>query len=568
MSRSRISALILGPILFLLSLTATAQKPTDFNKAVFNVFTYDDADHLIGNAYGFFVASGGEAVAPYSLFRGASRAVVINWQGQQANVVRIIGASADHDLVRFTTDAPTKKLVALQPADAPAVKGQELRLLYYSTDKKSLPETTAVTAADPFGEGFYYELSAPNDNRFFGCPVIDEAGHVVAVVQENVQKDATTACADDIAHAMHLSTSAMSALGKELNDIHIPKAIPSTSEDEAFSYVYMLLRAQHDSTLVITATDDFIDTYPTSTKILAERANFFYNHGDYDRADADINRAIAIGGPQLAEVYNTQSTLMLNHAVTHHDSHWTTWTLATALEAAERAYATQPLPIYILRQADVLAAMERYPEAHAKYAEVCATDIANYETFYLAANTLELSAGDPLAVTTLLDSMATRIPKPYTTAVAPYIFEHARHLDLTAQYRRAVQAYNDYEAIMGPQNLTAQFYIIRMQASTNAKMYQQALNDATSAISRAATPDDKVDYLIEQALILLRVAYFDDCINACNEALAIAPDNADVLKICGIAYGEKGQKAKAQQYLSKAQQHGAENVEKLLEKYK
>lgn len=558
-------------LLLFIPLTLFAQKPADLNKAVFNVFTYDNTGRLIGNAYGFYVntAEGNiEAVAPYTLFRGASRATVINWQGQESNVVRILGASASHDLVRFTTDAPTKKLVALAPAAAPATKGQSLRVGYYTTDKKALPETASVTSADPFEEGFYYELSAANDNRFFGCPVIDDAGGVLAVVQQNVQKDATTACANDIAHALRLSTNAMSALGRELTDIRIAKAIPTESEEEAFSYVYMLLRSQQDSALVVTATDDFIAAYPTSSKVLAERANFYYNHGDYARADADLQRAIAIGGPQLSEVYNTQSTLMLNHAVNHPASTWTAWTLPTALEAAEKAYAAQPLPIYRLRQADVLTAMERYADAHEVYNEVCATDIANHETFYLAANTLELSGGDPERVTALLDSVVARLPRPLTAGAAPYIFEQARHHDLIGNYRRAIQSYNDYETLVGTQNLTDKFYMIRMEANASAKMYQQALDDATTAINRAATPADKADNMLEQALLYYKVGYFDECVKVCEEALAIAPDAAETHKLCGMAYGRKDQKALAQQHLKKAKDLGAENVDALLEKYK
>ena len=74
--------------------------------------------------------------------------------------------------------------------------------------------------------------------------------------------------------------------------------------------------------------------------------------------------------------------------------------------------------------------------------------------------------------------------------------------------------------------------------------------------------------MLEQALLQLRVNLLDECIATCNDIFALKEDMADAYKICGIAYGEKKDKAKMQQMLGKAKDLGAENTDELLEKYK
>lgn len=556
-------------ILFTLTAIITfAQKPADLNKAVFNIFTYDTNGQLITNAYGFFVGQDGTGVAPYQVFKGAARAEVINWQGQRAEVLRIIGASATDDLIRFTTDIPTKKLIGLTPAEAPAVRDEQLQLAFYTTEKKALPTTATITAADPYNGHTYYETTAPNEEQYFGCPLLNAAGQAVAIVQKNVQKDATTACAIDVNCAIELANNSLSAINKDLTAIHIAKQLPTTSEDDAFSFVYMMLRSQQDSALVITATEDFLAAYPTNTKILAERANFQTAHGNYAAADADLARAISIGGEGLAEIYNMQSTLMSSNVLNGKSALWPAWTLDTALEAAEKAYATQALPIYTLQQASILTAQEKYAEAFEKYQAVNNSEIANYQTFFYAADVLQRNGGEPADVIALLDSAIVRLPEPHTIEAAPYILAYAEYLDNAGQARRAAINYIEYEKLVGSANLDANFYYVRMQAEQRGKLNKQALEDGATAIARATTSEDKFGYLYAQATLQLLLGLYDDCLVNCEEALKIVPNDPETIKVIGIAYGEMKRKAEALKYLKRAQELGAQNVAPLIEKYK
>lgn len=558
-------------LLILVALTAIgtfAQKPADLNKAVVNVITYDAAGNLLHNSYGFLLGTEGEAVAAFQTFKGAARADIINWQGQISHVKRIVGASSEYDLVRFTTDIPTKKLIGLEPATASASKGQMAQVAYYSTAKKTLPETTTVNAADAYNEHYYYELSTPNEERYFGCPVLDAEGHVVALVQKNVQKDATTACAIDINFVTSLAVSAMSIFNADLNAIRIPKLLPLTSEEDAYSYVYMLIHAQTDADLVMPVADDFVAAYPSNTKIYGDRATFLANRGDYAAADAELQKGLSIASDGNADLLNTQSVLMYNKVLSGGEDTYPAWTLEAALQSAEQAAAVDPLPIYTLQQGQVLFTLQRYKEAYDRFAEVNNSEIASAQTYYFAANALERAEGENAEIIALLDSAVNHLAKPYNADAAPYILARAQHLDNALQHRRAVMDYNEYEKIVGTLNLNAYFYYLRMQAEIGSHMYQQALDDATTAILRAQTPAEKADYLFERGCLQLQVGLLDESVASLEEVISLDSNNAEAYKICGVAYGEKQEKQKALQYLQIAKDRGAEKVDDLMVKYK
>lgn len=549
---------------------AAAQKPADLNKAVVNVVTYDANGNVLRSAYGFLIGENGEAVAPYQTFNGAARAEIIDWKGQQAQVKRIAGASSAYDLIRFTTDIPQKKLVTLTPATAPAAKDADMMLAFYTTDKKALPQNVSITAADLYNDHYYYETTAANEDRFVGCPLLNAEGKVVALVQKNVLKDATTACAIDISFATELTINAQSAFSSDLNNVNIAKQLPVNDEESAFSYTYMLLHSQIDSAIVMTTCQDFIGLYPENTKILNERATYYAARGNYAAADADLKSAIALGGQNVSDCLYTQSVLMYNKMLVTDTANdpWPEWTLDTALKAAEEAYNAAPQPVYLLQQGQILFSMQQYAEAYEKFMAVNASEIANAQSFFYAANALERAEGDNTAIIALLDSAVAHLKTPYDSDAAPYIFARAQHLANAGEHRKATADYNEYEKIIGPKNLTAYFYYLRMQAEMGSRMYQQALDDVHTAITRSTNDEEKADYLLEQAALQLRVNLIDEAIASCNDIFALKDDMADAYKICGIAYGEKKNKGKMMEMFTKAQELGAENIGDLLEKYK
>ena len=83
-------------LLCLLTQWSIAQAPKWVDKAkraVFSVITYDQGDKILNTGNGFFVTEDGVALSDYGLFKGAQRAVIINYEGVQMPVETILGAN-------------------------------------------------------------------------------------------------------------------------------------------------------------------------------------------------------------------------------------------------------------------------------------------------------------------------------------------------------------------------------------------------------------------------------------------------------------------------------------------
>ena len=70
-------------------------------RAVFSVVTYDKNDKILNTGNGFFVTEDGIALSDYSLFKGAERAVIVNFEGKQMPVNAILGADDMYDVIKF-----------------------------------------------------------------------------------------------------------------------------------------------------------------------------------------------------------------------------------------------------------------------------------------------------------------------------------------------------------------------------------------------------------------------------------------------------------------------------------
>ena len=69
---------------------------------------------------------------------------------------------------------------------------------------------------------------------------------------------------------------------------------------------------------------------------------------------------------------------------------------------------------------------------------------------------LKKPVSDSMQVITLLDSCITHLPQPVNARYAQYYLERSRRL-IQAALRKAVFDYNEYEKIIGPRNLNANF---------------------------------------------------------------------------------------------------------------
>lgn len=547
----------------------------DAGKAVFNIITYKADGSILHSGHGIFISNTGEGLSLYSFFENASRAEVIDSKGTKYPVFRILGASSTNDLVRFSITGG-KKISYFDLADAAtADTTSNLNLISYSTEKKNKPIRVKVTSADTYDSLKYYTTTVTNTPSYMGCPIATDEGRIVGITQTNVEKNAKGACAIDARFALNLTVGKMGGLNSDLRNIDIPKAIPANEKD-ALTYLYLISSA--DSATYMTALNDFISQFPENAEGYANRAKYYSQLKQYAMADQDFAKAAEVvkegkSTIKADEIHNDYSKTIYQKAVYAPKDDYSSWTLEKALDEARKAYAISPNPFYLLQEGRCLFSMKKYKEAHQSFLNLAQSadrdssqwsPTAKSEAWFYAARSLELANGDSLQVIALMDSAINRLPQPLDQSTAQYLFERATRLVRAGKFRLAVKDYTNYEQIIGPSNLTAQFYYLKEQAELNSRMYQQALDDIRTALSKA--PNDEL-YMVEEALVLLRAGLYEEAAKQCEKTIASYPNNSDAYKIMGLSYGELKQKAKAISYLKKAKELGDKTAESFMERY-
>ena len=173
---------------------ASAQAPKwadKAKKAVFSVVTYDQENKIKGTGNGFYIDVQGTALSDYTLFENANRAVIINADGKQLDVTRILGANSMYDIVKFSTPIE-KKQATLTLAAQPAKVGETIYLLPYSTQKAATLQTGKVTSVDSIGNNsFYYTLEMKTGEKTVSCPIMNANGEVLGMIQKNASDEST-----------------------------------------------------------------------------------------------------------------------------------------------------------------------------------------------------------------------------------------------------------------------------------------------------------------------------------------------------------------------------------------
>ena len=195
----------------LIAQLASAQAPKwaeKAKKAVFSIVTYDKENKIKGTGNGFYIDAQGTALSDYSLFEGAERAVIINADGKQVEVNRILGANSMYDVVKFNT-AIEKKQMTLPLAPQPAKVGETVYLLPYSTQKATALQTGKVTAVDSIGnQSFYYTLEMKTGEKTISCPIMNINGQVLGMIQKNASDDSMESYALGASYGASLNISA------------------------------------------------------------------------------------------------------------------------------------------------------------------------------------------------------------------------------------------------------------------------------------------------------------------------------------------------------------------------
>lgn len=555
-------------LLLVLPTTLAAQKLSEVNKAVVHLVTFNAKGDTLHQTQAYFCSPTADIVAPFQAFRGAARAEITDHKGKRAEVMRIAGASNAYDLVKATTNAETKKLVFLTTAPQPAANASEAAYqTFFTTDKKKHEPQPINILSRHEADGFsYYDLSTPNEESFVGCPVVNADSKVVCVMQKSLLKDKPLAFGMDARAADSLQISSTSIFNIDLNEILIPKLVPTHSEQEAFTYIYMVLRSKASAANKLTAIDDFQRAFPKNTDIIAEIATYHAAQGNYDRAHQVLTNAISQPLPNASDLCQLLSDLILDKVERADSSVYPAWNLEAALEAAQKGESLSADPKHGFQQGVVLLAMGRNAEAYERFQKYNATPAANTQSYTHAATALSRNNGDKNEILSLLDK-AIEVAEENSSAVLTPLLARAMLLSEMKEYRRAVLDLIAYEKRSAPGALNDYFYYIRSLNERECRMFQQALDDLDRAIALAQNPESRINYLTDRTQIYLQVGMFEEAGEAAKQLIAAAPNDLYGHRFRGIALGEQGQKVAALQSLRRAQELGDEVAAQLIEKY-
>ena len=546
-------------IAFQLSILTSIAQPSWVKKATKSVFTlktFTADGSLIASSNGFFIGSNGEAVSSFSPLKGASRAVIIDSQGKETEVVSILGANDIYDVARFRV--ANNKTQPLPFCLTTMPEGSTAWLLPYHETKNLL--SGPVRKSESFQQNYtYYTVALTSPEHTENCPLLNDDGEVIGMLQPSAVVNDTLSYAISALFADSLRITGIGFNDATLQLTSIRKELPDDLK-EANVALYMV-STRNDSVAYQQLIEEMIRKFPDAPDGYTYRAQESAERGDFAAADQDMAQAIKVSNAKDETRY-TLAHMIYNKEIYLPEPPYENWTLDRALSEIRTAINDNPMPTYRQLEGNILFAQKKYPEAYDVYMSLTTTPLRNAETFFSAAKCQALMR-DTTAMLSLLDSCISTFSKPYLKEAAPYIWQRATARREAGKYRDAINDMNEYEKLMSA-NINDNFYYIRHQTDIQGRLYQQALNDIREAIR--INPKETL-YYAEKASLEVRVGLFDDAEATAKECIALEPENSDGYLFLGLAQCMKNNKEQGIANLRKAQELGDPQAASLIEKY-
>lgn len=526
------------------------------SKSVFTLKTFSADGSLIASSNGFFTGANGEAVSNFTPFKGASRAVIIDFQGKELPVVSIIGANDMYDVVKFRVKGKTQPIGI---SSSTASEGSNVWLLPYREVKNVM--MGVVRKAEKFHNNYdYYTVAMTMPENTVSCPLLNDSGNVIGLMQQPASLKDTLSYAVGASFADSLKLSGFTMNDATLKLTSIKKELPDNIT-EATLALY-LANSQADSLTYVMMINDFIEKFPNSPDGYSYRAQMLSNNGDFAAAQKDMEQALKLA-EKKEEAHFSYARLIYNKEIYQSAQPYPNWSLDKALSEIREAIGIASQPTYRQLEAAILFAQQNYDEAYNIYHELADSELRSAEIFYAAARCKEMQK-DTTAMLALMDSTMNTFSKPYLKEAAPYLWARAQARVNAGKYRDGINDMNEYEDLMKA-TIDDNFYYVRHQAEIKGRLYQQALNDINRAIQM--NPQE-ILYYAEKASLEVRVGMYDQAIVTAQECIQVDPDNSDGYLFLGLAQCLKGQKTEGIANLQKARELGDEQAEGLIEKYK
>ncbi len=526
-------------------------------KSMLTLKTFAKDGTLLASSTGFFVGTDGEAVSSYAPFKGAQRAIIIDAQGKEYPVEYMLGANDTYDVAKF--QAAARKTTPL-PIAANATKGSSVWLLPYAVKKTPDCVQGAITNAELFQDKYqYYTLQLTAEDSQMSCPVLNQNGEVVGILQPAAGDQKGTSYAVSARFATDQKINGLSFNDPALKQTQIPLALPDDAKDALLSL--FLASSSMSESQYANLVERFIQKFPNEADGYIYRARYQASKGNYSSAEEDMQKALRVGGAQ-DDVHYQYAELIYQKEIYQSDKPFSAWTLDKAFSESQKAHRINPMSIYLQQQAQIRYAQGQYAEAYNLYDQLTRSDLRSADIFF-AASQCKAQLKDTEQQLALLDSAVNQFSRPYVKTAAPYLLARAQALYNHEKYRPAVNDYNEYAELMGTQ-LGAPFYYQRELAEIGGHLYLQALNDINKAIELAPTESM---YYAEKASLQIRVGMHKEAMETARQLIQMSPELSDGYLFLGLAQCLTNQKVEGTKNLNKAKELGNEQAQALIDKY-
>lgn len=538
-------------------------------KGIFSVNTYDKQGNLLRQGTGFYVGQKGEAIADYRVFKGASKAVVVESDGNQADVECVLGADDTYSLVRFRVNVKGNAVLPSATSNRPM---KSTFFVIHRTEGAGMQhvQTTVVDTTLIKGKYVYYGLDRRIDEKWLGSPVFDEGGTLVGVLHSQIGDKSYVL---DVRFCEELKIKAIpdQSASVALSNIFIDKGLPD-SQEEALVYMYLKSRTTSNEEYM-GMVNRYVATYPQSAEGYLRRAAPLIDLARFEEADKDLHQYLSLVGDKATGNYNV-SSLIFDKLRLQPEPAYEKWNGDIAIQYVNQALAINEKQTFsdsqkaektkcLVLKAQILMYMKDYEGALAIYEGLNSEGNGSPSYLYAISMAREGRGDSVAAVIAPIDSAIAMMGEPLPREAATYVMRRGHLKANSGRYREAVLDYNQYAYLMNSQ-VNAVFYYERSQVEVNGRMYEQALSDINKAIELA--PREAL-YQVEKAAIAIRVNLLDECIEACQAAIALNPSMIDSYRILGYAQLQKGEKDSARRNLQKAVEMGDESAKHLMETY-
>lgn len=548
-------SIILSLVALFITLNISAQTPKWFKKArkaqVTLYAIQAKGDTL--NAQGCYIDEKGTLLTEFQPLEHAREAYVIDSEGNRSPIIYILGVNSSYNVAKV--QAQVKKSSFL-PLDTLTQEGV-LYVLPAANTKSNTCALDTIAKAEKAGNYSYFSLTAAANTDLKGCPALNEAGSLVALVQPPyLTKKGAKNSALQAKMGLDLKMSSLDGNNSALKDCKIKRMLPA-EESQAYTFVYLM---NTDNETKISYIDDYIAAFPNSVSGYTLKAELLAGMGKYAEANDIFEQAIKKKTGKEDEILYSRAKVI---CAVIGQKDYPDWTLDKALEDATTAYSINPLPNYIEVQGNCLYSLGKYEEASEKYLSINKTQNKDPKYFSNASLCKQLAGADSAEVIALMDSALAMYEKPYPRSANTYLYRRAQLLAAANRTKEALADYDDFERIMMGQ-LNDNFYYEREQVANRTNRYlARALKDIQKAIS---LKDNVPEYYAEEGALYLRANELDESILACEKAIALDAKYADPYRLLGVIYKEKNNLPKAKEYLKKAVELGDTVSESILSK--